>query len=110
LDYLHSDATGTAEIVLADGVHTYDFDGGGGIHGPIAPTQCNPEDCIYSGTLPFDLGSAFEASAAAQASGYSKAVNASAAVTFSLFEADGTTPVSFSPSTSAPEASTGAFL
>ena len=95
LDYLHEDFYGASEILLSDGVHQYSFIGGGGINGPIPPTHCFIEDCEYAGTLPFDLGAPFEASASSHSgsSGGPGGANAAAVATFTLLEANGTTPV-----------------
>jgi hypothetical protein len=97
LDYLHADLDGSAAAGITDGVFNYQFSGGGGIHGPVAPVQCNPEDCIYDTTLPFELGSAFQLSTSDLAYGGSKGAYTGADITISLFEAKGTTPVALLP-------------
>jgi hypothetical protein len=95
--YAHFDVYGADEVILSDGVHTYDFVGGGGIHGPIAPKNCFIESCEYVGVLPFDLGANFTATANSfsEAGGGRQGHDASASASFTLLAADGITPVGF---------------
>jgi hypothetical protein len=81
--------------MLTDGVNDYSFIGGGGINGPITPIDCAPEDCLYVGRLPFQLGSQFAASASVLAFANTQSGSSQSGVNFSLLEADGTTPVAF---------------
>jgi hypothetical protein len=93
--YPHEDFQGAATAMLTDGVNDYSFIGGGGINGPIAPIDCAPEDCLYVGRLPFQLGSQFAASASVLAFANTQSGSSQSGVNFSLLEADGTTPVAF---------------
>jgi hypothetical protein len=105
LGYLHQDVDGAATAQFSDGVHQYSYSGGGGVHGSTPPSHCFIEDCEYSATVPFDLGTTFQVSVGANTlhlQGGAQPYNDEAQVTFSLFEADGTTPVAF---TAVPEPS-----
>ena len=95
LFYAHEAFDGAATATLTDGVHAYGFVGGGGISGPIAPTDCGTQACLYMGRLPFQLGSQFAASASVLAYASTGYGISQSAVDFSLLEADGTTPVPF---------------
>lgn len=88
---------GLGDVVLTDGVHSY---------GPGSGTHVGgcAESCHSIGTLPFDLGTEFQVLESASAgasltpsSGVPDSVQGGfATVTFTLLEADGTTPVPFS--------------
>ena len=89
IENLHA---GSAEGTLSDGVHTYLLQS--------TPGGCQLHACVDTATAPFNLGTSFEVSADASASASGNfafdnfaADSGSAALTFSLFEADGTTPV-----------------
>jgi hypothetical protein len=94
LYYLHESSTDAATVTFTDGVHSYYFFSNDG--GSIPPTgQCFSEQCLYAGMLPFQLGSQFSASASVLAIASSNFGASQAVLDFSLFEADGTTPVAF---------------
>ena len=96
--YAHEDFTGASTAILDDGVHQYTFLGGGGIHGPIAPVNCGPESCEYTGTLPFDLGSTFEISVFSHSEvALNGGPSAGSTITFSLLDAGSAVPLFFLP-------------
>jgi hypothetical protein len=111
LGYLHEDIAGSAAVRISDGVHDYEFIGGGGINGPVPPSHCGIEDCEYIGTLPFDLGAAFQVSIAAKSGPITVCSegcpNGDSSVTFSLLESDGSTAVRL---LATPEPAAGALL
>ena len=110
LGYLHQDVDGAATAQFSDGTNQYSYSGGGGVHGSTPPSHCFIEDCEYSATVPFELGTTFQVSVGANTlhfQGGFQPFNDLAQVTFTLLEADGTSPVAF---TSAPEPSYGALL
>ena len=108
--YLHEDAPGVVTITITDDTHTYTYLGGGGIFGSTPPVHCGTEDCEYTATLPFQLGTTFQISAAAHAGvgpGPSEGGHSGLAqVVFNIFDASGA-PVAF---TAVPEPSTWALL
>ena len=110
LGYLHQDINGAATARFSDGTNQYSYSGGGGAHGSTPPSHCFIEDCEYSATVPFELGATFQVSVGANTlhlQGGSQAYNDLAQVTFTLLEADRTSPVAF---TAVPEPSYGGVL
>jgi hypothetical protein len=67
LGYLHEDAEGVATVAITDGTHTYTYAGGGGVFGSTPPVHCEMEDCLYTATLPFQIGTTFQIAVAASA-------------------------------------------
>jgi hypothetical protein len=110
LGYIHEDTQGSASVTLTDGTHTYSYSGGGGIFGSTPPTSCNPEDCEYTATVPFDLGVPFQVSVSANsqlvASELEGGHDGGATVLFGLFDVNGA-PV---PSIPTPEPATASLL
>jgi hypothetical protein len=94
---LHDDMGVT--ISIADGVHSYQFNS----VGLGAPSGgCHFEACLYTLTVPFDLGTDFTISISASAAGgisptgHGFGQDAEGALSFVLLESNGTTPVPFS--------------
>jgi hypothetical protein len=93
LDRAHG---GTSNALLSDGTHQYSYDVLGS--GSTPSLFCDIDDCGWTATVPFDLGSEFRVSAFAgvevslpTSHGYEDGI-----VVFRLLESDGTTPVPFS--------------
>jgi hypothetical protein len=97
-----------AEITVTDGVHTYGLGSGA----PPRQTGCGFDGCFYTATLPFDVGSEFEVSISANASGSiappypGLGSEAIAELSFEVLSADGGKV----PFTLVPEPSTNALL
>lgn len=110
LGYLHEDIGGSATVTITDGTHTYSYIGGGGIHGSTSPVHCGTEDCEYTATVPFELGTTFQVSVATGAGagpGSSQGGHdGEAQLVFNIFDANGA-PVPFAL---APEPSTWALF
>jgi len=62
-------------------------------------TGCTINGCLYNGTLPFELGTTFQASASSStgSNGLSGGSDIQSAAVFQLLEANGTTPVTTTP-------------
>ena len=92
-----ADLNNFAAAVITDGVHDYRFSGLGTGNPP--PVTCPPVNCIYSATVPFDLGTDFEVAVSSDtnlsSAGFSQPefVSIRSTISFSLLEADGTTAV-----------------
>jgi hypothetical protein len=98
LSFLHESVV---DVLVTDGIREYRF---AKDSAPVPPSSgfCAAEDCDYVGTLPFELGSQFQVSASATADVSNCFVGSVGCpfglvyAPFSLFEANGTTPVPFS--------------
>lgn len=106
---------GNSHASLSDGTHTYSYEFEPLPQGNTPPvsTQCF-ESCGWTATVPFELGVPFQVIAEADngtsfpaSMGSSVSGGSDAIVEFTLFEADGTTPVPFFP---VPEPATWALL
>lgn len=104
LDRAHG---GTSNALLSDGTHQYSYDVLN--TGSTPSVFCDINDCGWTATEPFDLGSEFRISAFAgvivsdgSSHGYEDGI-----VVFRLLESDGTTPVPFSAT---PEPATWGLL
>ena len=110
LGYIHEASPGVANADLNDGTHDYFYSGGAAIIGPTAPVLCNQEECLYSATVPFELGTTFQVSVSANsviiAGEPEGGHDGGSTVLFGLFDANGS-PVPFS---AVPEPGTGAML
>ena len=110
LGYLHEDGPGVVTVTITDGTDTYTYSGGGGIFGSTPPVSCGTEDCVYTATLPFQLGTTFQISVAANAAAGPASSNGGhdgeAQVVFNILDANGASV----PFAAVPEPSTWALF
>lgn len=92
LTYANEDPS-SAAAMLKGGVDSYSFNGYGG---SVPPVSCFIESCVYVGTLPFELGSPFQITASAMAYANPQEGGSESLLSFSLLEADATTPAEYS--------------
>lgn len=114
VDHTHG---GNSSALLSDGTHEYKYVNSGGLSGgSTPPLSCDFEgDCIWTATVPFNLGSGFQVSTSADIEALLEPNNAGASfsggddalVIFRLLESDGTTLVPFSAT---PEPASWALL